>query len=172
MDRDGNPWEPSPGTIRGIVDQPIFTRLPEPKRPEQMSLPGERKASAWAPIVEKVRQRPFHDAIVAEYKTKRGYGKRAAFNDARSARTQILRYLTRFPLERWRVSQRTVVDSWHDQQIYLTFFGKYTAEEQAAYKARKRRLWDESQERGRVRRAEAEQRARDRAMKQARRRAL
>jgi hypothetical protein len=160
------PERPTASVVEyGILQRPVAEPLP----PRSMG-PAVRirlRPSPWLPSLEFCRQHPFVDFIIAEYK-KGGKKKTAA--DVRNAKNQLEGLvLDHFPLERWRFSVRTTPQTWCDRTLRATFFGTFTAEEQAQWRLEKRKDYDERMARGLQRRAREEQAKRLAAIEQSRR---
>lgn len=157
------PLTPGKGEY-AILPQPLFGQpRPEPGRPAGL----RPRTSPWHPILDKVRQRPFEEAIVAIFD--KGSPARTR-RDQQNAYTSIHRLVAeRYPLERWVVMVRTDPSKWNSRQLRVTFMGTYTAEEQEQWRARRRQSTDAARAARRAKRERAEIKAREQAMQASRR---
>lgn len=84
----------------------------------------------WDQLLNKVRQRPGEEAVVARY----SQGTR---RDTKLARARDMEQLrrglnARYPMERWRIMGRMVPDTWYHRVIVVVFDGYYASEEERA----------------------------------------
>lgn len=112
-------------TPDGQLEDPDFDDVP---RDRHWTPPA--KPWPWDEILEKVRQHPGRPATIALYTT----GTRHETHLHRRRDTQNIRrgLRTRYPMERWRIEQRMIPDTWYHRAIVATFLGYYANEAERA----------------------------------------
>ena len=140
--------------VTGALTRPVFSDIPPPH------IGGRRKKKPfpYGRLLDIVREHPGQPAIIARF-TKGP--RKTTWNQARYQKDRTRKWLDEnCPLEEWRLSIRTTMDTWGDRELWVMYVGPWSTEEMEL--DRKRRKEAQEINFGLSERRKAERAAKDR----------